>query len=106
MQAIKPSPVFVFARFCYLKKKYFVVILFCGLVYVFCAEDCTYVLHEPFIELSLALNILLYLVLFFSFCWLVWSLRERNNFIRLNYTCNRVANAIKTVLNTLLSVEL
>ena len=27
--------------------------------YVFCAEYCTYVLHVPFIELSLALNILL-----------------------------------------------
>ena len=27
--------------------------------YVFCAEYCTYVLHVQFIELSLALNILL-----------------------------------------------
>ena len=27
--------------------------------YVFCTEYCTYVLHVPFIELSLALNILL-----------------------------------------------
>ena len=43
----------------YLKKKEFVIILFCGFVYVFCAEYCTYVLHVPFIELSLALNILL-----------------------------------------------
>ena len=32
---------------------------FCGLVYAFCAEYSTYALHEPFIELSLALNILL-----------------------------------------------
>ena len=55
----KPSAVFVFARFCYLKRKEFVIILFCGLAHVFCAEYCTYVLHVPFIELSLALNILL-----------------------------------------------
>ena len=30
-----------------------------GLVYVFCAEYYTYVLHVPFIELSSALSILL-----------------------------------------------
>ena len=53
------SAVFVFARFCYLKRKEFVIILLCGLIYVFCAEYGTYVLHVPFIELSLALNILL-----------------------------------------------
>ena len=75
---------FFFARFCYLKKKEFVMILFCGLVYVFCAEYCTYVLHVPFIELSLALNILLLLVQVFSFCWLISPFRERNNFIRLS----------------------
>ena len=58
LHAIKPSAVFVFGRFCYLKKKEFVIVLFCGLVYVFCAEYCTYVLYVTFIELSLALNIL------------------------------------------------
>ena len=36
------------------KMKGFVIILFCGLVYVCCAEYCTYVLPVPFIELSLA----------------------------------------------------
>ena len=50
----------------------------------FSAEYCTYVLHVPFIELSLALNILLLLVQVFSFCWLVSPFRERNNFIRLS----------------------
>ena len=39
--------------------KYSCIIL--KLVYVFCGEYCTYVLHVPFIELSLALNILLYI---------------------------------------------
>ena len=29
-----------------------ILYLFCGLVYVFCAEHCTFVLHVPFIELS------------------------------------------------------
>ena len=53
------SAVFVFDRFCYLKKKEFVIIPFRGLVFVFCAEYCIYVLHVPFIELALALNILL-----------------------------------------------
>ena len=43
-----------------------------------------YVLHVPFIEMSLALNILLQLVQVFSFCWLVSPFRERNNFIRLS----------------------
>ena len=40
-----------------LGRKYSCIIL--KLVYVFCAEYCTYVLHVPFIELSSALNILL-----------------------------------------------
>ena len=57
MVILEPSAVFVFARFCYLKKKEFVMILFCGLVYVFWAECCTYVLRVTFVELSLALNI-------------------------------------------------
>ena len=34
--SIKPSAVFVFARFCYLKRKEFVIILFCGLVCLLC----------------------------------------------------------------------
>ena len=42
-----------------MKKKEFVVIIFFGLVYFFCAEHCSFVLHVPFIELSLALDILL-----------------------------------------------
>ena len=39
--------------------KYSCIIL--KLVYVFCGEYCTYVLRVPFIELSLALNVLLYI---------------------------------------------
>ena len=38
-----------------------ILIPFWGLVYVFFAEYCTYVLHVPLIELSLVLNILLQL---------------------------------------------
>ena len=33
-----------------------ILMLFCGLVYVFCAEYCTYVLHVPFIELSFSVE--------------------------------------------------
>ena len=40
--------VFVFTRFCYLKWKNLSYTFF-GLVYVFCAEHCTYVWHVPFI---------------------------------------------------------
>ena len=46
---IEISAVFVIAAMVQ-KKKGFVIILFCGLVYVCCAEYCTYVLHVPFRE--------------------------------------------------------
>ena len=59
-----------------------ILYLFGGLVYVFCAEHCTYVLHVPLIELTfMYVMILLLLVQVFSFCWLVSPFIERNNFI-------------------------
>ena len=58
--SVSDISVFVFDRFCYLKKeRNGHNTLICGLVYVFCAEYCTDVLCVPFIELSLALNVLL-----------------------------------------------
>ena len=50
----------------------------------FIGVSITYVLHGPFIEMSFVLNILLYLVQVFSFCWLILPFRERNNFIRIS----------------------
>ena len=56
---------------------------FCGLIHFFCGVYCTS-LHVLFIELALVLNIWLYLVQVFSFCWLVLPFKERNDFIRLS----------------------
>ena len=63
------SAVFVFAMFCYLKKREFVITLFCGLA------------HVPFIELISVGHFVIASA--GSFCWLVSPFRERNNFIRL-----------------------
>ena len=57
--------------------------LFRGLVYVFCAEHCTYVfnsctVHRTDIHVRYVFAIA---SAGFLFCWLVSPFRERNNFI-------------------------